>query len=121
MSIDRLSITIGFLWLLAGMVFGIYIGINGITQQSNAHAHIGLLGFVISALFGLLYRAWPAMAKSRLALPQLAIYQVGTALLVIGKYQVDATGDSVVVAPGSLLVVLGTALMAWIFLANAKD
>jgi peptidoglycan/LPS O-acetylase OafA/YrhL len=121
MSIDRLYITIAFLWLLVGMVFGVYIGINGITEQANTHAHIGLLGFVVSALFGLFYRAWPSMAESRLVWPQLGIYQIGTALLVIGKYQVDVTGDSAVVAPGSLVVVLGTALMAWIFLTKAKN
>ena len=67
-SLDRLYILTGFVWLIIGMVFGIYIGITDQTTQSNAHAHANLLGFVISVLFGLKYRIWPNMTTSRLRL-----------------------------------------------------
>ncbi len=121
MRIDRLFILIAFVWLLCGMVFGIYIGINDLTVHSNAHAHAGLLGFVVSALFGLFHRSWPAMGHSKLALPQLVIYEIGVVVLVIGKYQVSETGVSAIVAPGAVITVLGTLLMAWLFVAKAQD
>ena len=120
MALDRLFILIAFAWLLCGMVFGIYIGINDLTMHSNAHAHAGLLGFVVSALFGLFHRGWPAMSSSKFALPQLVIYQVGVIILVIGKYQVTQTGVSSIVAPGAVVTVIGTLMMAWMFVAKAK-
>ncbi len=121
MALDRTYILSAFAWLVAASVFGTYIGMIGLTVQSNAHAHAGLLGFVISALFGLFHRSWPRMRTSRLALAQFVIYQVGAVLLVVGKYQVDATGNSVVVAPGSVIVIVGTLLMAWIFATHGAD
>ena len=66
MRIDRLYVLIGFLWLIAGMIFGIYLGIKNQLQSSNSHAHANLLGFVISVLFGLIYRNWPVLKQSRL-------------------------------------------------------
>ena len=121
MALDRAYIFAAFAWLVAASVFGTYIGIIGLTVQSNAHAHAGLLGFVISALFGLFHHNWPKMGKSRLAIAQFVTYQVGAVLLVVGKYQVDATGDSAIVAPGSVIVIVGTLLMAWIFARHSAE
>ena len=119
MSLYRLHILTGFVWLILGMVFGIYIGITDQLTQSNAHAHANLLGFVIPVLFGLMYRIWPNMATSRLGMVQFGLYQIGVVALVIGKYHVAATGEIAIIAPGSMVVVLGTLLMMWIFAAKA--
>lgn len=121
MAIDRLSILAGFVWLIIGMLFGIYLGITDQSQFANSHAHANLLGFVISVLFGLLYRNWPAMQASRLALPQFAIYQLGAVVLVVAKYDIDNGGSGAFAAPGSVIVVLGTLLMAWIFVATGAE
>ena len=115
MALDRLYVLTAFVWLIFGMVFGIYLGITDQTNLANSHAHIGLLGFVLSTLFGLLHRAWPALRISPLSRWQFWIYQIGTVLLVIGKYQVDTSEVSPIVAPGALIVVTGTLLMAWLF------
>lgn len=112
---DRLYILTGFLWLIAGMIFGIYLGITDQMQFSNTHAHINLLGFVLSALFGLLHRNWHAMMASRLALPQFALFQIGSLVLVAAKYDLDGGGGGMLAPPGSVLVVLGTLLMVWMF------
>lgn len=119
MKIDRLYIMAGFVWLIVGMVFGIYLGITDQLQFSNSHAHANLLGFVISAIFGLIYRNWPALLSSRLALPQFALYQTGAVILVAGKYDIDNGGSGALAPPGSVIIVLGTLLMLWMF-AGAK-
>lgn len=119
MKLDRLYILAGFVWLVIGMVFGIYLGITDQLQFSNSHAHANLLGFVVSVLFGLIYRNWPALQESRLAVPQFVLYQIGAIVLVAGKYDIDNGGGGVLAPPGSMIVVLGTVLMFWIF-ARAK-
>jgi hypothetical protein len=112
---DRLYIVTGFLWLIAGMVFGIYLGITDQLQFANTHAHANLLGFVISVLFGLIYRSWPQLMLSKLALPQFALFEVGSMVLVAGKYNIDSGGHGVLAPPGSILVVMGTLVMFLMF------
>ena len=115
MKTDRLYILAGFVWLIFGMVFGIYLGITDQLQFSNSHAHANLLGFVVSVLFGLIYRNWPSLLENKLAIPQFAVYQIGAIVLVAGKYDIDHGGRGVLAPPGSMIVVLGTLLMFWMF------
>lgn len=118
MKMDRLYVVTGFAWLVFGMVFGIYLGITDQLNYSNSHAHANLLGFVISVIFGLIYRGWPSLTTSRLAMPQFVLYQSGAIVLVAGKYDVDGGGSGTLAPPGSLIIVLGVLVMAWIFLRN---
>jgi peptidoglycan/LPS O-acetylase OafA/YrhL len=119
MKLDRLYVSTAFVWLVLGMVFGIYVGISDKLAMANSHAHAILLGFVLSVLFGLIYRGWPSMQKSKLATLQYGIYQIGAVVLVLGKFSVDSGGKGVLAAPGSMITVLGTLLMAWIFLRSS--
>ncbi len=121
MKMDRLYIMAGFLWLVLGMIFGIYLGITDQLQFSNSHAHTNLLGFVISVLFGLLYRNWPTLLRSRLAWPQFALFQIGTVVLVAGKFDIDSGGHGALAPPGSILVVLSTILMFWMFAKSGAE
>ena len=117
--LDRNYILLGLIWVLVGMVFGTWLGAAEQLTYRNSHAHIGLLGFVTSVLFGLLHWAYPALGKSRLAMPQLVIYQIGVVLLIIGKINVDG---GVVIMPlligGSLVTILGTAMMLVMFVKH---
>jgi len=103
------------------MVFGIYLGITDQLQFANTHAHANLLGFVISVLFGLLYRNWPALMSTRLAWPQFALYEIGSLVLVMGKYDIDSGGDGALAPPGAVLVVIGTLVMFWIFARGTME
>lgn len=115
MKVDRLYKLAGFVWLIIGMVFGIYMGITDQLQFSNSHAHANLLGFVVSVLFGLMYRNWPSLLESKLAMPQFALYQIGVVVLVSGKFSFDSGGSAALAPPGSINVVAGTLLMFWMF------
>ncbi|SLN77405.1 hypothetical protein [Oceanibacterium hippocampi] len=104
----------GFIWLLVGMTFGAWLGATENLQYSNPHAHANLVGFVLSALFGLIVIVLPALRESRLAVAQYWIYQIGAVVLVVGKILVsnDPT-DMAVVAIGSLIVLVGTLMFAF--------
>ena len=112
---DRNYILVGLTWVLVGMIFGTWLGATNHMNYANSHAHIGLLGFVTSVLFGLLHWAYPALGKSRIALWQFAIYEVGVALLVIGKFLFDGGTETLFLQIGSLTTIVGTALMLWMF------
>lgn len=121
MRLDRLYILAGFTWLVLGMAFGIYLGITDQLNLGNSHAHANLVGFVLSALFGLLHRNWPALAGHALARAQFWVYQTGAVILVAGKYIVDTGGGAGTVATGSLVVLAGTLMMLWIFATQSAD
>ena len=110
--LDRLYIAAGFLWLIAGMVFGIWIGINERMNYANSHAHINLLGFVVPVLFGIICHTWPAIQERKFAIVQFGLYQLGVVLLIAGKIDADGGGSATLAPPGSVIVVLATAWMA---------
>ena len=118
--IDRNYIMIGLCWVIVGMIFGVWLGASNNLNYANSHAHINLLGFVTSVLFGMLFWAFPSMAKSRLAIWQFIAYEIGVALLVIGKIMFDTDGtQSPLLKIGSVMVILSTAAMLWLFVARA--
>jgi heme/copper-type cytochrome/quinol oxidase subunit 1 len=115
-NIGRTYILLGLIWLVVGVIFGTWLGASNHLQYANAHAHINLLGFVTSSLFGFMYLTYPSMQKSKLAFPQLVLFQVGSLLLVTGKFFI---GDAIDIPPlligGSLLVIAGVILMLVLF------
>lgn len=113
--LDRNYILLGLAWVIVGMIFGAWLGASNHLNYGNSHAHINLLGFVTSALFGLLHHAWPALRTSRLAVPQFVIYEVGVLLLVIGKVLVDGGQLTMFLEVGSLVTIVGAILMLVMF------
>ena len=113
--LDRYFILVGFAWVLVGMIYGAWLGATNHMNYANSHAHIGLLGFVTSVLFGLLHRAYPALGQSRFALWQFAVYEIGVVLLIIGKILVDGGTETPFLQAGALITITGAALMMWLF------
>lgn len=112
---DRNYILLGLCWVVVGMGLGIWLGITNQQNYANSHAHVGLLGFVASVLFGLLHWAYPALARSRLALWQFIIYEVGVVILVIGKFLIDGGKETALLPIGSLITVAGALMMLAMF------
>ncbi|NMD09349.1 MAG: hypothetical protein GYA66_15370 [Phyllobacteriaceae bacterium] len=118
--LDRNYILLGLVWVIAGMVFGIWLGASNHLNYANSHAHMNLLGFVTSVLFGLLHWAYPALAKSSLAIWQFAIYELGVALLVIGKILVDGGQQTLFLEVGSRVTIAGALLMLVMFFRSGR-
>lgn len=117
-KIDEVYLILAFLWLISGMGFGIWLGASENFQFAESHAHMALVGFVLSAAFGFTYKLYPAMQGSRLAMPQLWIYQLGAVLLVAGKITIDAGGSPSLVKAGSIVILLGVVLMLYVFITR---
>jgi cbb3-type cytochrome oxidase subunit 1 len=83
MSLARLFMGIGSLYLVLGVVLGMRMGASGDHSLSPLHAHINLLGFVLMTLFGVVYHLFPAAAASRLARVHFWLHLVGGAILLV--------------------------------------
>src|SRR5580698_1654852 len=109
-AIDSAYVVIGALWLLIGLVLGIIMGASHDFQFMPLHAHINLVGFACHAIFGLVYRQWPAMKASRLASLQFWIFVLATPITLIGLYFTLSGGPELPTIVGSLGVLLGAIL-----------
>jgi hypothetical protein len=121
LEIDRAYVVIALLWAVVGMLLGLYMGIAENLKLLTVHVAMMLSGFVTLALYGILYRTWPAMKKSPLALAQFWISAIGTAGVIIGTYFLVTSGSIALAAIGSVAMIVGAALLGWLFIAQGRE
>jgi hypothetical protein len=104
------------LFLIVGIAIGIHMSISQNHAVTGAHAHVNLLGWVTSALFGGYYALNPAKANGRLPIIQFAVYTLGVALMSGSLYLLltGNTGVEPIVAVSSLITFAGVLLFAWV-------
>jgi hypothetical protein len=121
MRIDVVFIGLGFVLLLCGMTFGMWMGAREQFQYADAHAHLNLLGFVLPTLYGLIHRCYPNLARSRLAWPQCVGHFLGVLILAPGIVMATQTGNPAAAIVGGILVLLATATFAFVFFTASKS
>jgi hypothetical protein len=116
MTASSLSFRAGVLFVLAGMVWGLQMGISNDHSAFPAHAHLNLLGFVSLFLFGFYYRMHPYLDRSRLALVQAGVWIAGTIVMAIGVALVHTghAGGFQTAAVGSIIVLAGMLTFGWL-------
>lgn len=82
--IDIYFLLLATLLLLCGAGLGMSMGASEDFTLTPVHAHLNLAGWASLGLFGLAYRAYPAMAERRLALVHFIVSAIGAVLLPIG-------------------------------------
>jgi uncharacterized membrane protein len=107
--IDLSFLLLAVLCLLVGLSLGIGMGIAHDFQLAPVHAHLNLVGFVLPSIFGLTYRAYPALARSRLALPHLALSSLGAIVLPFGIYIAVTQSAPAIAIAGAFIVFGGVA------------
>jgi hypothetical protein len=104
------------LLVIAGMLWGIVMGISEDHSTMPAHAHLNLLGWVSLFLFGIYYHLHPTIDRNRLATLQVWIWIAGTIIMTIGVGLVHSgheIGDPIA-AVSSLLVLADMLLFGWL-------
>ena len=69
---------------LIGMTLGIVMAASNDHAQAPTHTHINLLGWVSMAIFGLAYRAFPALAVGSLPKIHFWIMNIGIVGMIAG-------------------------------------
>jgi putative Mn2+ efflux pump MntP len=116
MKASALSFRAAVLLVIAGMLWGIIMGISQDHSTMPAHAHLNLLGWVSLFLFGIYYHLHPAIDRSGLASLQVWIWIAGTIVMTFGVALVHsghAIGDPIA-AVSSLVVLADTLLFGWL-------
>jgi hypothetical protein len=116
MKASILSFRAAVLMVVAGMIWGIVMGITQDHSTLPAHAHLNLLGWVSLFLFGIYYHLHPSVDRNPMALVQVWIWIATTIVLTVGVALVHsghAAGDPIAAA-GSLVILADMLLFGWL-------
>jgi hypothetical protein len=116
MKASILSFRAAVLMVIAGMIWGIVMGISQDHSTLPAHAHLNLLGWASLFLFGIYYHLHPTVDLNPLATKQVWAWIVATIILTIGVGLVHsghAIGDPIA-AVASLVVLADALLFGWL-------
>ena len=86
MSIDRRFLLWGLGYAVIGMLLGIVMAASGNHGQHVAHAHVLLVGFVMSLLYGMIHRLWLVSPRQLLVRIQFSLHQTGAVVMFTGLY-----------------------------------
>ena len=123
---DRKYVLTSLGYAIAGLALGIFMAASKNHEQLVTHAHIMLLGFVVSFIYALCHKLWLDNSTSRLALTQYYLHQAGTFFLLValflyyGKFVPEQTIDPVL-ALSSIVVFSGVVLMKVLFIRVTKN
>jgi cbb3-type cytochrome oxidase subunit 1 len=114
--ISNLFFRTAVLFLIVGIGMGLQMAITQNHNVTGAHAHINLLGWVTSAIFGGYYALNPAKAERRLALLHYAVYTAGVVIMGAALYLLlqGNTAMEPIVAVSSLVTFAGVLIFAWV-------
>ncbi|MGI9394449.1 MAG: hypothetical protein ACR2OY_07365 [Boseongicola sp.] len=120
MDVSRNFLITGAVFLVVGLLIGMYMGGSGDHSLSLAHAHINLIGFVLSAIFALTYRSYANMEASQLATYHFWLHLAG-AVVVNVMLVMMLTGriTEAGMAPIAPIVELAIVIGVLLFLFNA--
>lgn len=118
MNIDRRFLIWGLCYAAAGMVLGIYMAATNNHGEMVTHAHILLVGFVVSFVYGLIHKLWLHEPGRGLANLQFVLHQAAVLTLSVGLFLlyggfVPEAKLSAILGIGSVCVLVGMLLMLY--------
>ena len=86
MSLDRRFVVWGLSYAAVGMVLGIYMAASQNHGELVAHAHILLIGFVLSFIYGIIHKLWLEKPSRGLANFQFVLHQAAALTISVGLF-----------------------------------
>ncbi|MCW8195855.1 TonB-dependent receptor [Proteobacteria bacterium 005FR1] len=110
---------------IVGLLLGIYMAASQNHGQFVTHAHILLVGFVVSFVYAVCHKLWLSGYDSTLVRAQYYAHQAGSLVLVAGLYMLyGGIGDEAVLGPvmgvASIAVLAGLVLMKLMIIKAGK-
>ncbi|MBK1793913.1 hypothetical protein JHL21_05320 [Devosia sp. WQ 349] len=111
---------IAVIFLIIGICFGLYMSISTDHRFTGAHAHLNLVGWVTSALFGIYFALNPSKATGQLVRAQFWIFVIGVVIMTLALALLLAGNAAMVplVAGGSMITFVGVLLFSYIVWRN---
>ena len=116
MGYDRKYLVWSLAYVLLGMGLGIFMAASHNHGQLVTHAHINLVGFVVSFIYAVIHKLWLAGEASKLAMAQFVVHQVGALMMISGLFLlygrfVPEEQIEHLLAPSTIIVFAGAIMM----------
>lgn len=113
---------ISAIYLIIGLLLGIYMDINLNFQMATVHAHINLLGWAALAISGLIYCVFPKAATSRLGIGHFWLHNIGLPVMIIGLYvEISGLAKLPLIRIGGSMALLSIILLLINLFVNVKE
>ena len=121
MSYDRKYLVWALGYVVVGMCLGIFMAASHDHAELVTHAHINLIGFVLSLSYGIIYKLWLVHVNQIIAKIQFIVHHVGAITIFVGLFLLygnivpEAKLDPVL-AIAAITVLVGALLMFYMVL-----
>ena len=126
MSFDRKYLVWALGYAVFGMCLGIFMAASHNHAQHVTHAHILLVGFVVSFVYGIIHKLWLGHPNPIIAKTQFIVHHAGAVtmftglLLLYGNVLPEAQLDPFL-GIASVTVLVGALLMLYMVLKTRAD
>ena len=126
MHFDKKYLICSLAYAAAGMCVGVYMGASQNHGELIAHAHILLVGFVVSFIYGIIHKLWLNQPNRIIANTQFWLHQIAAIvmfsglLLLYGGVLPEATVGPVL-GIASVGVLIGVLLMIFMVLKFSAE
>jgi hypothetical protein len=122
---DRKFLLIGFGYAILGMLLGIFMAASQNHVQHVTHAHIMLLGFVVSFIYAVCHKLWLHNPSTTLVIIQYYLHIVGSLIIVAGLFLLYGGYVSLAVldpilAVGSIMSLISLVMMKLALIKSFK-
>jgi hypothetical protein len=73
-------------YAVVGMALGLYMAASHDHGQLVTHAHVLLVGFLLSLVYGLIHRLWLDVPRRAMAMTHFVLHQLAAILLLAGLF-----------------------------------
>ncbi len=116
-SLPFTFLAFGVLCVIVGMGYGIHMAVQQDFTTAPAHAHLNLLGFVMSAIFAFYYHLVPS-AQGRTGWMHFTVHAVAVILMFPGIILADLGHGDGLAKGGSVLAILAMLIFAFVLFRN---
>jgi hypothetical protein len=126
MNLDKRYLTWALSYAVVGLCLGIYMAASHNHGELVTHAHILLIGFVVSFIYAIIHKLWLTSASRALGTIQFFIHQASTITVSVGLFLLygnlipESTLEPVL-GIGSVGVLLAMLLMLYMVVTPRKE
>lgn len=85
-------IKLSVLYLVFGICVGLFMSMTLQLNWGSAHAHVNLVGFATTAIFGVIYSIYPGAANNSLGKVHFWLHNLGVPVFLLSAFLVQIPG-----------------------------
>ena len=116
-GVARNFFTLAIVFAICGMMLGLSMAMSQDHSQLPTHAHIMVLGWVMSAVFAFFYHLFPAVGQKTIAVVHFWLTAISGIGLMIGLYVMLAGNPAIEPVLGIASISFYAAMLLFAFIA----